>query len=31
MRFMVILKANKESESGAPLKWELIEAMGRFN
>jgi hypothetical protein len=31
MRFMVIVKANKDSESGAPLKWELIEAMGRFN
>jgi hypothetical protein len=31
MRFMVILKANKDSETGAPLKWELIEAMGRFN
>jgi hypothetical protein len=30
-RFMVILKANKDSETGAPLKWELIEAMGRFN
>ena len=31
MRFMVILKANKDSESGAPLKWELIEPMIRFN
>ena len=31
MRFMVILKANKDSESGVPPKWELIEAMVRFN
>ncbi len=31
MRFMVILKANKDSEAGAPPKWELIEAMIRFN
>ena len=31
MRFMVILKANKDSEAGAPLKWELIEPMIRFN
>ena len=28
MPFMVIVKANKDSETGAPLKWELIEAMG---
>ena len=31
MRFMVIVKANKDSEAGAPLKSELLEAMGRFN
>ena len=31
MRFMAIVKANKDSEAGAPFKWELIEAMGRFN
>jgi len=28
---MAIVKANKESESGAPLKWELIEPMIKFN
>jgi len=31
MRFMVIVKANEESESGAQPKWELIEPMIRFN
>ena len=31
MRFMVILKANKDSETGVPPKWELIEPMIRFN
>ena len=31
MRFMVMVKANKDSEGGAPPKWELMEAMGRFN
>ena len=31
MRFMVIIKANKNSEAGAPLKWELIEPMIKFN
>ena len=31
MRFMVIIKANKDSEAGAPLKWELIEPMIKFN
>ena len=31
MRFMVIIKANKDSEAGAPLKWELIEPMMKFN
>jgi len=31
MRFMVILKANKDSEAGVPPKWELIEATIRFN
>jgi hypothetical protein len=28
---MVILKANKDSESGTPPKWEAIEAMMGFN
>ena len=31
MRFMAIVKANEDSEVGAPFHWELIEAMGRFN
>jgi hypothetical protein len=31
MRFMVILKASKDYETGAPPKWEAIEAVGRFN
>jgi hypothetical protein len=31
MRFMVIIKANKDSEAGAQLKWELIEPMIKFN
>jgi hypothetical protein len=31
MRFMVIVKANKDSEAGTPPKWELIEPMMRFN
>ena len=31
MRFMVIVKANKDSETGAPPQWELIEPMMRFN
>ena len=31
MRFMVILKANKDSETGVPPKWEAIEAVIRFN
>ena len=31
MRFMVILKANKDSEAGVPPRWELIEPMIRFN
>jgi len=28
---MAIIKANKESEAGAPLRWELIEPMIKFN
>jgi len=31
MRFMAMVKATKESESGAMPKPELMEAMGRFN
>jgi hypothetical protein len=31
MRFMVMVKASKESESGVMPKLELLEAMGRFN
>jgi hypothetical protein len=31
MRFMMIVKASKDSEAGAPPKKEMIEAMGRFN
>jgi hypothetical protein len=31
MRFMVIVKATKESESGAMPDPKLLEAMGRFN
>jgi hypothetical protein len=31
MRFMMIVRANKDSESGALPKPELLEAMGRFN
>ncbi len=31
MRFMMIVKASKESEAGALPKAELVEAMGRFN
>ena len=31
MRFMMIVRANKESESGAMPQPELLEAMGRFN
>jgi len=31
MRFMVIVKANKESESGALPDTEVLTAMGKFN
>ena len=31
MRFMIIVKATKESESGAVPKTELLAEMGRFN
>jgi len=31
MRFMMIVRATKDSESGAMPKPELLEAMGRFN
>jgi hypothetical protein len=31
MRFMVIVKANKESESGAPPDGKMLAAMGKFN
>jgi hypothetical protein len=31
MRFMMIVRANKDSEAGKPPSRELIEAMGRFN
>ena len=31
MRFMVMVKATKESEAGAPPSTELLTAMGKFN
>ena len=31
MRFMAIVKANKDSEAGVPPSKELLAAMGRFN
>ena len=31
MRFMVIVKANEESESGALPSGEMLEKMGKFN
>jgi len=31
MRFMIIVKATKDSESGQLPKTELLEAMGKFN
>lgn len=31
MRFMVIVKANKESEAGALPSTEMLEAMGEYN
>ncbi|MCP3798778.1 YciI family protein [Allokutzneria sp. A3M-2-11 16] len=31
MRFMIMVKANAESESGEPPSQELFAAMGRFN
>ena len=31
MRFMVIVKANKQSEAGVMPKAELLDAMGKFN
>jgi hypothetical protein len=31
MRFMVIVKANKESESGAPPDGKMLAEMGKFN
>ncbi len=31
MRFMVIVKANKESEAGVMPSQEILEAMGKYN
>ena len=31
MRFMVMVRANKDSESGVPPSAELVAAMGKFN
>ena len=31
MRFMVIVKATKESEAGGPPDPQILEAMGKFN
>jgi hypothetical protein len=31
MRFMAIVKANKDSEAGVPPSKELLAAMGKFN
>jgi hypothetical protein len=31
MRFMLVVKANKDSEAGVMPSAELIEAMGKFN
>ena len=31
MRFMLLLKANQDSEAGVPPSTELITAMGRYN
>ena len=31
MRFMIIVKASKESEAGAMPSAELLQAMGKFN
>lgn len=31
MRFMLIVRATKDSEAGAPPNKELLEAMGKFN
>ncbi|MDB5071662.1 MAG: hypothetical protein JWM87_2773 [Candidatus Eremiobacteraeota bacterium] len=31
MRFMMIVKANQDSEAGIPPSTELLEAMGKFN
>jgi len=31
MRFMVIVKANKDSEAGVMPSHEILEAMGRYN
>ena len=31
MRFMVIVKANKDSEAGVMPSTELLAAMGKFN
>src|SRR5689334_22990898 len=31
MRFMLIVKANKDSEAGVMPSMELVEAMGKFN
>jgi len=31
MRFMVLVKANKDSEAGILPKTELLEAMGKYN
>jgi len=31
MRFMILVKANKDSEAGVPPSSELIEQMGKYN
>ncbi len=31
MRFMVMIRANKDTEAGVPPSKELLAAMGRFN
>ena len=31
MRFMVIVKASKDSESGKPPRRDMLEAMGKYN
>ncbi|HEY4027053.1 MAG TPA: YciI family protein [Candidatus Dormibacteraeota bacterium] len=31
MRFMILIKANDDTEAGVPPSREVVEAMGRFN